>query len=541
MKRRLLIALTLLVLVPLATLGWLGARLVRGEQAMIRERYDELLSGDLLEVDQDISRFLEGIERDLVRIVEENPDHPGEMLLESGLAPQYFSVSAAAAQSPPPPSERMGPAAREFWEKVVTAYGEVEGEENLAPPATPPKFTKGLGKGTPISQVQAPQQKPMLGEARGWHTWYQDEGLHFLFWWRNASGTIFCVEVDRLRLLADLIAVLPETDTLDPILSSGRVALRDARGQIVYQWGAYEPGEAERARVQLALSPPLGAWHVEYFIDPVAVAGTGRSFYYGAGTGLGALALVLLFLAVYLYRESSRESREAAQRITFVNQVSHELKTPLTNIRMYAELLEAELSGEESHEQKLGVIVGESQRLSRLIGNILTFSRKQRKKLSLHPKPVCVEDSIRTVLESLRPALEAKGFEIHAENGPPETVMADPDAVEQILYNLVSNVEKYAADGKFVGVKHAADGDRTVLEVWDRGPGIPEGERQRVFEPFYRASDKLTDGVAGSGIGLAIARELARLHGGDLRVVPQETGARFSCRLHTPPARKEVS
>jgi signal transduction histidine kinase len=244
---------------------------------------------------------------------------------------------------------------------------------------------------------------------------------------------------------------------------------------------------------------------------------------------------VLVVLAVYFYRESSRELREAAQRVSFVNQVSHELKTPLTNIRLYGELLQQHLPEEEERAARYAeVVVAECRRLSRLIGNILTFARKSRKRLVLRPKPGVVDETITAVIAAFEPALTAKGVRVSFEGGAPGAVSFDADAVEQIVGNLFSNVEKYAAAGGAMHVQSRQNGDRTVISVSDRGPGIPPEAQDAIFAPFRRLSSRLTDGVAGTGIGLSIARDLARLHGGDLRLVPSATGACFEAELRTP-------
>ncbi|HRK35663.1 MAG TPA: HAMP domain-containing sensor histidine kinase, partial [Candidatus Hydrogenedentes bacterium] len=156
--------------------------------------------------------------------------------------------------------------------------------------------------------------------------------------------------------------------------------------------------------------------------------------------------------------------------------------------------------------------------------------------LKLRPAPGSVDACVASVLSQFKPALEARGIEVASRLDANRTVMIDADAIGQIVGNLVSNVEKYASAGKRLYVESKQDGDSVRVTVSDEGPGVPEKDRKRVFEPFYRVSDKLTDGVAGTGIGLTIARELARLHGGDLALVPSEHGAKFVVTLHCPPA-----
>ena len=346
------------------------------------------------------------------------------------------------------------------------------------------------------------------------------------------------MELNRARLIADIIAELPDSGGEQPRLPHGRIALVDSKGQTIYQWGAYDPPEDERPQVGLRLKHPLASWRLDYFASAAefgeALAG---SMFLNLVMGLSAVAIALVGMAVYFYRESSRELREAAQWVSFVNQVSHELKTPLTNIRMYGELLQDQIpEDEEKASQYVDVVVTESERLSRLIGNVLTFARQQRDQLVLRTAPGCADDVIRSVLAHFRPSLEAKGVEVEFVAGAPACVELDSDVLEQILGNLFGNVEKYAASGGFMRVGSKQDGERTLLTVADRGPGIPKGREDEIFRPFRRLSNRLTDGVTGTGIGLSIARDLAQLHGGDLRLVPSEEGACFEVELRTPQA-----
>src|SRR5262249_42441105 len=137
--------------------------------------------------------------------------------------------------------------------------------------------------------------------------------------------------------------------------------------------------------------------------------------------------------------------RLAAQRVSFVNQVSHELKTPLTNIRLYAEMLEDHVAlDDEPGRHRLRGVVDESQRLGRLNTNILALARKDNGRLSVHPAPGSVDDVVRDVLAQFRPALEARGVHTEMGAGAPARVRVDADALSQMLGNLLSNVEKYA-------------------------------------------------------------------------------------------------
>jgi signal transduction histidine kinase len=316
-----------------------------------------------------------------------------------------------------------------------------------------------------------------------------------------------------------------------------RIRLLDSTGNILYQWGRFEPATDAAPNAVLHLPEPLEAWRFEYFLSTAGLyRSLARSRYTNLFIALVSVGLILAFLVIYFYRESSRELREAGQRVTFVNRVSHELKTPLTNVRMYGELLEREIpEGNQKAARCMYVILSESRRLSRLIGNILSFARKRRNTLKLHTKAGVVDEVLATVISHFRPALREKGVEVVFHAGAPGTVVFDHDALEQIMGNLFNNVEKYAGEGGVMEVVSSRKGAITCITVKDRGPGVPEDQREKIFLPFHRVSNRLTDGISGTGIGLSIARELARLHGGDLVVKEGETkGACFQATLQTP-------
>ena len=395
--------------------------------------------------------------------------------------------------------------------------------------------TRPSNQGVPqmTQQMSSPGQQSGRPKAHGWYVWYWGRGIHVLFWRRTPAGGILGAELDGARLMADVVAVLPET--LEEGSFPGRVTLCDSLGEVIYQWGGYDPPERAIPVADKALGYPLSAWGLRYYLPPGYLNTKGGALYFNLLGGLVAAGLAFVGLAVYFYRESAREMRDAAQRVTFVNQVSHELKTPLTNIRMYAELLERTLPEEEEKTRgHLGIIVSESQRLSRLIGNILTFSRKQRRKLNLHMSPGAVDEVVQTVLDHFRASLEDQGIRVRFEAGAAQTVQLDSDALAQILGNLFNNVEKYAASGGEMRVATRQESGWSVITVSDNGPGIPPGQREKIFLPFHRISDKLNDGVTGTGIGLTISRDLARLHGGGLVALPSERGAVFELRIATP-------
>jgi signal transduction histidine kinase len=313
----------------------------------------------------------------------------------------------------------------------------------------------------------------------------------------------------------------------------------------MYEWGKYPVKADEKRFTMLPLSHPLGSWKLAYYAPVVSGAATANSLSIFVAVLLIGAALAAL--ATYLYREHQREVRVAQQRVNFVNQVSHELKTPLTNIRLYAELLENEVGDifEDEHCQEgdkarkyIAIITAESQRLSRLISNVLRFGQLQKSQLELRLQPAKIDDVIARCVLAFGPALQEKNMKVRLDLHANTWVMLDIEALEQILNNLISNAEKYAADGSALHITSAQSSDISTVTVKDFGPGIPARERTRVFQPFYRVSSLLSDGVTGTGIGLDIARQLARLHGGDLVLQDVAIGACFTVTLNTPIAKE---
>ena len=547
MRPKLIAIFLLIVLAPLILLVWIGVRGVRHEQEVVQQRFQQLLMSKLDDARSRVQELVGMRERELLRATESlglGTADLRRLVRHTPIASQAFLLDPAGKRLHPPPGGPLSSAEREFLLRAQQVWRDQHLFYQTSETAGPaPLQQRAAPQAPPAQSLKTAQAKPQPAHAaseplrhRGWYAWYWGQGVNLLFWRRLDSGHVLGVELNRSRLMADIVARLPESAPDDPKLPRGRIRLLDSKGDVICQWGAYSPAEADTAKAALQLDHPLQAWRLAYFVADAGLdEAFGRQAMVSMVTGLGALGIALVVLAGYFYRESARELRDAAQRVTFVNQVSHELKTPLTNVRMYGELLQEHLADEHGKAAHYAqVVCSESQRLSRLIGNILTFARKQRQTLTLRPASGCVDDTIRDCLEHFRPALEAKGIEVTFSPDAPARVEFDADALEQILGNLVNNVEKYAADGGVMEVASSQDRDRTVVSVTDRGPGIPAGQRDSVFEPFHRLSDKLTEGVSGTGIGLSIARDLARLHGGDVRLMPSDAGASFEVTLRAP-------
>jgi len=504
-----------MVISPLVIGGWLGARIVHNEQLLVDHRTQVLVLGQLRAVADDVSDVLRRYGEAVVAAEQGDGKEPSR----SPSVRQRFRLSADGTMLSPDLQDpgSLTDAEREALERTRTVW--TSGALRPARPET------GVRRG-PAREARAVH----------WHSWYWGDGLQWILWYETPSGEIHALELDRARLLAEVVGSLPDTSPDGDDLG-GRVRLRDAGGQLLYQWGAYEPAEDSAPVATLALAPPVAAWTLAFHAPPGTLgAAAAGGLILNLVAGVALLGVAMLAAGAWLYREHSRNLREAAQRVSFVNQVSHELKTPLTNIRMYAEMLEERAPEDDEDLRRYAEVVGqESRRLSRLIGNVLTFGRQQRDAVEIHRRPGIVDEIVGACLDHHAPTLDRKGIAVERGLSASELVSFDPDVLEQILGNLIGNVEKYASGGKTLSVRTEQRGSHLEVTVSDAGPGIPSRERERVFQPFYRTERGRTESVAGTGIGLSIARDLARRHGGDLVSVPVETGACFRLTLECPP------
>jgi signal transduction histidine kinase len=247
--------------------------------------------------------------------------------------------------------------------------------------------------------------------------------------------------------------------------------------------------------------------------------------------GLLALTAGLVVVSIFQIR---REQELSTLRADFVSSVSHQLRTPLAQIRMFGEtLLLGRVRSEDERQRSLEIIVKESQQLTRQVDNVLLFSRAQRNDVRLNPVRTPLAQLIRDELEGFCPLAEAQGCKVELHLDEALAAIVDPGSMSQILLNLMENAVKYGPRGQIVDVK-LTEGPRGMarLVVEDEGEGIPPEKREAVFTPYARLDRDRDSGVAGSGIGLAVVRELVQLQGGSVWVEEAMSGgARFVVEL----------
>jgi len=252
------------------------------------------------------------------------------------------------------------------------------------------------------------------------------------------------------------------------------------------------------------------------------------------------LSMMMIFCSLAIIYVAGRREQQLAQlKEDFISNVSHELKTPLSLIRMFSEMLVANrVKNDAVKREYYGIIHNESDRMSRLIANLLDFARLERERQSLHFEQTNIGQLVIKELEAYRCQIQKDGFELttRVDANIPET-MADPNAISMAFFNLLDNAVKYSGDRKQVTVSVSQGNGFVDLAIRDEGLGIPEAERLKIFEKFFRGSSAGIARVRGSGIGLTITKQVAEMHGGEVRVESEVgRGSTFILRI---PIRKE--
>ena len=244
---------------------------------------------------------------------------------------------------------------------------------------------------------------------------------------------------------------------------------------------------------------------------------------------LGLLGLTAALIGTALY-QLRRESQLARLRTDFISGVSHELRTPLAQIRMFSEtLVLGRVRSDDERLRSLAIIDQEARRLTHLVENLLHFSRAERQAAHIAPEPTALAPLVQEVIDGFAPLAAARGARLSAVVPEDLVVPADPGAVRQMLLNLLDNAVKYGPAGQEIRIGATRDNGAARIWVDDGGPGIPRADREHVWDRFWRLERDRGSAVAGSGIGLAVVRELAVLHHG--RAWIDDTGAEVGTRV----------
>jgi signal transduction histidine kinase len=326
---------------------------------------------------------------------------------------------------------------------------------------------------------------------------------------------------------------------------SEQVSLAILNEKDAYVIGATKP--AHQPIAMQTLAAPFDFWQVAVYLNEPPSASRQVDFRKTVGLWLISLLLLSILLGAYIFiRRARREAHISQMKSTFVSNASHELRTPLASIKMLVELLEMQLAGRspaplENFKSRAGhylsIIRRECDRLGRLIENVLDFSKIERGVKPYHFEYEDPAAVLSLAVESFRPHAEAQGFVLEMEMAAalPE-IRLDADAISQVMLNLLSNAVKYSDEVKEIRVRVYRDDGRLVVEVADRGIGIPAAEIPKIFEDFYRVDQRLSSQKQGGmGLGLTLARQIVRAHGGDIAVKSEAgKGSTFAFALPIP-------
>jgi two-component system, OmpR family, phosphate regulon sensor histidine kinase PhoR len=395
---------------------------------------------------------------------------------------------------------------------VVTAPGKIapDGYISKKPKAEADAF-RALFEGRIVKDLGLDKLKPK--DIKHFHREYG--GLSYLLAVTRADSNSFVVlEIDMVYLVQQVF--IPE---FTPDTHRRLYQIVDGEGR--FKFGKPFTGASDKYVVSLPFSDTLSDWRLQMMrTDAPRLAAEERGRRLSGWIFIGVSALTLFVgLGVLLFAMRT-EKRANTLKSDFIANVSHELKTPLSLIRMFGELLASgRTKGVESAREYAQIITRESERLSHLIDNVLDFARLERGKVAYDMKVGDLADVLARGLDVYRYRLvqEAVKLEVDIEPDLPP-VRFDENAMTLVLLNLVDNAVKYAPDGKVLQVSLLRRGESVLLQVVDSGTGIADDERGRIFERFYRSRNVRGRTVRGSGIGLALVKHIAEAHGGSVEV-----------------------
>ena len=351
--------------------------------------------------------------------------------------------------------------------------------------------------------------------------------LFVIFWHRTTVNPklVFGAEVNLNRFTKDFEhLILPDYDLAKTVC----VALLDDKGKPVVTTMPRFATNWKRPFVATEVGEVLPHWEIGvYLLNPAAANQIATTVQRSVGATIVLLLFAIGIGSWLIWRDLGRQIRLARQKTDFVSNVSHELKTPLTSIRIFSELL-AKNPDPDRQKRYSEIIVNESSRLTRLINNVLDFARMDRGETKYEREVFDLNALVRETLTNFRPNFASDGVD-----SSPLPVHGNRDAVAQVLLNLLSNAEKYG-DGRIDVTTRRSENGLATVQVSDLGPGVPHGSEEKIFEQFYRAHNSLSSGIQGAGLGLTLARRIARANGGDVIYEPHPGGgSQFSIKLST--------
>jgi signal transduction histidine kinase len=400
-------------------------------------------------------------------------------------------------------------------EKKADAAGAAERERQAADARAPSGQESAYGAG-PSRAVEPPREVDVHGyqaEVAPFQSVFIDAGRVFTFRRILIDGRMYR-QGFVLQLDAFLAGLIRSHFSAQPMARFTHLRLRAVdQGQNVR---VVETGAAaERPHIVLnrTFPPPFAFLRASLSCDTLP-ASAGRST---LNLALLVLAGVIFVGLLALYHSAKKVVDFSERQSRFVSSVTHELKTPLTNIRMYIEMLEQGMARDPDREQEyFRILQSEGARLSRLITNVLELSKLEKRQRRSDLQAGTFDEVLKDVGGLMAESLRQAGFILRCENELVRPFRYDREVMVQVLINLIENSVKFGASSKVkaITVRLREEGERVRVEVADTGPGIPGRDVKKIFNDFYRAENAVTSAAGGTGIGLALVKRFVSLLGG---------------------------
>lgn len=450
--------------------------------------------------------------------------------------PQQQSLAAAAANNQ---AGNFG----EFDNQVAQQKIQAPKDESRPPSASAPATRQPpepipAAELSKVASAEAEFQQLIGDSTEGTLARFVGSKLNVMFWYRSPRDPryVFGAQLALPRLIEELRGLIQNIDA--PLREEICIALLDDNAKPAALSDAAFEGNWKHPFVSTEIGEELPHWEMAaYLLHPDRLTQSAQTLKLTLGLLIALLVLAIGTGSWLIVSDLNRQLTLARQKTDFVSNVSHELKTPLTSIRMFSELLaEQRVTDPAKQRSYLNIITAETARLTRLVSNVLDFSRLERGEKKYNLRDCDFVDIVRETVETYRPHLENNGFALACSlPANPLPVHADSDAVAQVIVNLLSNAEKYSGDRKEITIEVGErEGPLPCAEarVLDRGLGVPRNAEEKIFEMFYRAHDSLSSGIQGSGLGLTLARQIARAQGGEVAYEPRAGGGScFMLRL----------
>lgn len=344
----------------------------------------------------------------------------------------------------------------------------------------------------------------------------------FLFIYRNVTDQIYGFEVNLNRLEQDLFSSKPDTDI--PFLFHCSIINQDSMESTSQNpFTQIREISARIPNCYIVISLPDLDFLNQYIFRRRMLLGI-MLILLTSGMVLGIVIVI---------RDIRRDKKMVRMRSDFISNVSHELKTPLTTIRMMTDTLRLDrIQSKIKRQEYFEIIIHEIQRLSRLIQNVLDFSRIEQDKKQYFFQKINLSKLVSNVIMTMEPAFKEDQFIVKRYIEPSIVVDGDEDALKQVVLNLISNAIKYSFDQKEIHIQLRQQNHSVCFEVSDKGSGIPESKQPFIFDQFYRAHDGDQRDSGGTGLGLTLVKHIIEAHKGEVTFESKPgQGTRFTICL----------